>query len=117
MLAANRSPEFSSRDGINEVIKLSVMPRLEFLGAAEPIDRYTTGGVSATAAADVFLGAQAVLLPGEGAAPTALSALHRIYDGGAPELDIGSPLNSGVFLVSADVADFTTPTPTPSSTR
>ena len=48
-----------------------------------------------------------MLLHGEGAKPT-LSASYsrRIYDGGAPELDVGSPLNSAVFYASADVKGF-----------
>src|ERR1700720_1929622 len=54
-----------------------------------------------------FLGAQVVLLAGEGAKPT-LSASYsrRVYDGGAPELDIGSPRNSSVVYASADVKGF-----------
>src|ERR1700686_3531069 len=34
---AHDSPEFSSRYSFNEVIKLAVAPRLQFLVAAEPI--------------------------------------------------------------------------------
>src|SRR6202035_146155 len=53
------------------------------------------------------LGAQVVLMPGEGAKPTlAVSYSRRAYDGGAPELDFGSPRNSSVFYASADVKGF-----------
>jgi hypothetical protein len=107
VLYANDSPEFSSRLGFNEVIKLSVAPRLELLAAAEPIAHYTSGGIAANSVADVFFGAQAVIAHGEGARPTvAVSYFHRAYDGGAPEVDFGSPVNSGLLLASADVKGF-----------
>jgi hypothetical protein len=106
-LAANHSPEFSSRYGLNEVVKLSVAPRLELLASGEPVARFTTDGKTANRVADVFLGAQAVLSRGEGSKPTiAASYFHRVYDGGAPELDFGSPTNSFLILASADVKGF-----------
>src|SRR5579863_9373212 len=106
-LGATNSPEFSTRVEYNEVIKLAVTRRLEFIESSEPAVHYTVNGVSANGVAEVFLGAQVVLLPGEGAKPT-LSASYsrRIYDGGAPELDFGSPRNSLVFYASADVKGF-----------
>ena len=101
------SPEFSSRYGLDEVIKLSVAPRLEFLAVSEPIAHFTTGGISANRVADIFLGAQGVVYHGEGVKPTlALSYFHRAYDGGAPEFDYGSPTNSFLILASADVKGF-----------
>jgi hypothetical protein len=107
VLGASHSGEFSSRTAFNEVIKLSVVPRLELLAAAEPVVHYRTEGITANGVAEVFLGAQAVLNPGEGAKPTvALSYFHRAYDGGAPELDFGSPANSVLLLASADVKGF-----------
>jgi len=106
-LGATDSPEFSSRESLNEVVKLSVVPRLELLASAEPIAHYTAEGTTANRVADVFLGAQGVLFRGEGATPTlAASYFHRVYDGGAPELDYGSPTNSFLVLASADVKDF-----------
>jgi hypothetical protein len=106
-LGATNSPEFSTRYEFNEVIKLAVTPRLEFIEASEPAVHYTLNGTSANGIAEVFLGAQFVLMHGKGAKPT-LSASYsrRIYDGGAPELDVGSPLNSMVFYASADVKGF-----------
>jgi hypothetical protein len=107
LLGASQSPEFSSRYGFNEVMKLSVAPRLELLASGEPIAHYTAEGQTANSVADVFLGAQAVLSHGEGATPTvAVSYFHRVYDGGAPELDFGSPTNSILILASADVKGF-----------
>src|ERR1700741_5323174 len=69
-LGATDSPEFSSRFGINEVMKLSVARRLELLASVEPFVHSVAGGRSANGTAEVFLGAQAVLSPGEGAKPT-----------------------------------------------
>lgn len=106
-LGAATSREFSTRYEFNEVIKLAVSRRLEFIESSEPAVHYTLNGVSANGVAEVFLGAQVVLAPGEGARPT-LSASYsrRVYDGGAPELDVGSPLNSSVLYASADVKGF-----------
>ncbi|HZV88783.1 MAG TPA: hypothetical protein VFF95_14635 [Candidatus Binatus sp.] len=101
------SPEFSSRYSFDEVIKLAVAPRLEFLAVTEPVAHFTAGGTTANRAADIFLGAQAVLYHGEGPKPTlAVSYFHRAYDGGAPEFDYGSPTNSFLLLASADVKGF-----------
>ncbi len=106
-LGASDSPKFSSRYGFNEVMKLSVVPRLELLASAEPIARYAADGKTANSVADVFLGAQLVVIHGEGATPTvAVSYFHRIYDGGAPEVNFGSPTNSFLVLASADVKGF-----------
>jgi hypothetical protein len=106
-IGATHSPEFISRTALNETMKLSVMPRLEFIASAEPYVRSRADGVSANGVAEVFVGAQAVLNPGEGAKPTvAVSYFHRAYDGGAPELDFGSPENSFLLLASADVKGF-----------
>jgi hypothetical protein len=106
-LGATNSPEFSTRYEFNEVVKLAVSRRLEFIESSEPAVHYTVNGLAANGTAEVFLGAQAVLFAGEGAKPTlSASYVRRVYDGGAPELDIGSPLNSSVFYASADVKGF-----------
>lgn len=106
-LPAYDSPEFSSRYSLNEVVKLAVAPRLEFLLAAEPIAHFTADRVTANRVADISLGAQGVLYRGEGAKPTlAVSYFHRVYDGGAPEFDFGSPKNSFLVMASADVKGF-----------
>ncbi len=74
---------------------------------AEPIAHFTTDGTTANRVADIFVGAQGVLYHGEGATPTlAASYFHRMYDGGAPEFDYGSPTNSFLVLASADVKGF-----------
>jgi hypothetical protein len=74
---------------------------------AEPIAHFTAAGTTANRVADIFLGAQFVLHRGEGAKPTlAVSYFHRVYDGGAPEFDFGSPTNSVLILASGDVKGF-----------
>jgi hypothetical protein len=106
-LGASHSPEFSSRYGFNEVTKLSVAPRLELIASAEPVVHYRVDGASANGSAEVFLGAQAVVSHAEGSKPTiAASYFRRVYDGGVPEIDFGSPRNSFLVLTSADVKGF-----------
>jgi hypothetical protein len=107
ILGATDSAEFSTRYEFNEVIKLAVSRRLEFIEASEPLVHYTAEGITANGTAEVFLGAQVVLMPGEGTKPTlAASYSRRLYDGGAPELDFGSPRDSSVLYASADVKGF-----------
>src|SRR5690242_3918827 len=68
--ASHHSPEFSSRVGLNEVIKLSVVPRLELLAAAEPVAHFAGNGATANKTGDVFFGVQGVISLGEGSRPT-----------------------------------------------
>jgi hypothetical protein len=106
-LGATSSPEFSTYYEFNEVIKLAVSRRVEFIESSAPAAHSTLAGVSANGVGDVFLGALVVLLPGEGARPT-LSASYsrRVYGGNTSDLDVGSPLNSSIFYASADVKGF-----------
>ena len=107
VLGATFSPEFSTRYGFNEVIKLAVAPRLEFFSSLEPAVHFTASGNSANGMGEVFVGVQAVIIPGAGRKPTvSVSYTRRSYDGHAPELDLGSPRNSLLFLVSGDVKGF-----------
>jgi hypothetical protein len=107
VLGASHSPEFSSRCGFNEVMKLSVSPRLELITSAEPLVHDRADGTSANGTAEVFLGAQAVVSYGEGSKPTiSASYFRRVYDGGVPEVDFGSPRNAFLVLASADVKGF-----------
>jgi hypothetical protein len=106
-LGATVSPEFSTYYEFNEVIKLAVSRRIEFIESSAPAAHSTLAGISANNVGDVFLGAQVVLLPGEGAKPTlSASYIRRVYSGSAPDLDVGSPLNSSIFYASADVKGF-----------
>lgn len=106
-LRATSSPEFSNYIEFNEVIKLAVSPRIEFIESSSPVAHSRVAGVPSNGVGDVFLGAQGVLLPGRGAKPTlAASYLRRVYSGSTPDLDVGSPLNSAIVYASADVKNF-----------
>jgi hypothetical protein len=106
-ISAWHSPEFSARFGLSETIKLAVSQRLQLLAVTDPAARYKSEGQLGTGLADYFLGGQAVAHAGNGANPTvAVSYLRRVYDGPAPELDYGSPIDSVLFLASADVWGF-----------
>lgn len=106
-LGARESAEFSTYFEFNEVIKLAVSRRIELFEASQPVVHHTANGLSANGAGDVSLGAQFVLLPGEGAKPTlSASYLRRVYEGPAPNLDLGSAKNSVVLYASADVKGF-----------
>jgi hypothetical protein len=108
-LGAVASPEFGTRIGINQVTKLTVLPRLEFFVQTEPyihssdskgLDRQIHPG-------EVFVGSQAIVLPGDGPRPTvAVSYVRRLYESPAPELDLGTFRESGAILVSDDLAGF-----------
>jgi hypothetical protein len=108
-LGATTSPEFGTRIGINQVTKLTVVPRLELLVLTEPYihSSNSKGGDKEIHPGEVFAGAQAVLLPGDGTRPTiAVSYIRRLYESPAPELDIGTNRQSGAILVSDDLAGF-----------
>ena len=79
LLPAYRSPEFSSRYSLNEVVKLSVAPRFQLLTVAEPVVHFTADRTTANRVGDIFLGAQGVVYHGEGAKPTlAVSYFRRV---------------------------------------
>ena len=107
ILAAWNSPEVSSQQSLNEVIKFSVSRWIELLASTSPFAHSSAVDQPAYGTGDVALGAQAVVHHGEGAQPTvAFSYFGRVYSGDAPDLDIGSFRNSGLILVSADVKGF-----------
>src|ERR1035441_9336973 len=58
VLGATDSPEFSTRYEWNEVIKLAVSRRLEFVESSEPLVHYTAQRITANGTAEVFLGAK-----------------------------------------------------------
>jgi hypothetical protein len=107
LMSAWSSPEFSSQSSFNEVAKITVTQRVEFLAASEPFARSRIDGESANGTGDTALGVQAVAYEGQGIRPTiAVSYFGRVYDGDAPDIDIGSYRNSLVLLFSADVKGF-----------
>lgn len=104
ILGAQHSEEFADRTGINEVMKFTVAKRLELLVQSEPAVFSDLGDHHSRAAGGLSLGAQAVLLPGNERRPTlAISYFRTVYDGTAPDLDIGSSRNSALFLLSTDI--------------
>jgi hypothetical protein len=108
-LGAVTSPEFGTRIGINQVTKLAVAERLELFVMTEPYvhSSDSSGGDKQIHPGEVWLGAQAVLLPADGARPTiAVSYVRRLYESPAPELDIGTNRQSGTLLLSNDVVGF-----------
>ncbi len=106
-LGATQSPGFSSRYSLNEILKLSVTPRLEFIAGGEPLARFTSAGDTATHVGGAGLGAQALLLHGEGGLPAlAVSYIRSIYNGDVADLDLGSPVNAALFLTSFEVKGF-----------
>jgi hypothetical protein len=109
-LYADTSPEVSQQFSLNQVTKLTVLPRLEVLGLFEPYV-YSRGtvvnGLPGSQPGSVAGGVQAVVFPGEGAKPTiSLSYIHTFYLGRAPDVDIGTSNQSVLFLWSEDLGGF-----------
>jgi hypothetical protein len=105
ILAAWRSPEFSSQTSLVEVVKFAPWRRIELLAASGPFVHSDTHPKTGTG--DQSLGVQGVVRQGINARPTvALSYFRRVLDGGTPDLDMGSAGNSIILLGSADVKGF-----------
>lgn len=106
-LYATHSPEFSERLGIEQVSKLAVDKRAQFLALFEPFTHSTGAQVSGNRPGEVFTGMQAVILAGDEKRPT-LSAqyLRRLYASPAPELDLGTFVQSATLLLSGNLAGF-----------
>src|SRR5258708_2452079 len=66
VLYAEDSQEFSSRFGINQVTKLTVHPRVEFLVQSEPWVRSRLGADKQVDPGDVLAGFQAAVMQGHG---------------------------------------------------
>src|SRR3984957_17081774 len=80
-LGAATSPEFDTRIGVNQVTKLTVLPRLEFFVQTEPYIHSSLGQDREIHPGEVFVGAQTVLLTGAPAWPTiAVSYVRRLYE-------------------------------------
>lgn len=104
ILGAQHSGEFADRTAMNEVVKFAPARRLQLLVASEPAVFSDLGDRHSRDAGGISLGAQAVLLPGNERRPTlSVSYFRTVYDGTAPDLDIGSSRNSALVLFSADL--------------
>lgn len=105
---ASDSAEFASQSSVNQVTKLTVNSRLQFMALFEPY-AYSkiSGGENDSDAGGVSAGIQAVLLPGKEKRPTvSASYIRLLYAGTAPDTDIGTAKNTVILLVSTDAAGF-----------
>jgi hypothetical protein len=106
-LYAAGSQEFANQFSLNQVTKLTVAPRLQLLTSWQPFAYSNADRDHVVQPGDLALGAQAVLLPGTGTRPTiAVSYFGRVYEGTAPDTDIGSFSQSALLLISGDRAGF-----------
>src|ERR1700761_6789788 len=106
-LYAEHSPEFSKRLGLNQVTKLTLDRWVELLVLTEPFTHSTGAQVSGNRPGEVFAGMQAVFLHGEGKRPTISGQyLRRLYASPAPELDLGTFVQSATLLLSDDLVGF-----------
>jgi hypothetical protein len=107
ILGAGDSSEFDTRLGINQVTKLTVLPRLELFLQSEPLVRSRNVNDTELQPGEVFAGFQGVLLPGNDSRPTvSVSYTRRLYASPAPELDLGTFRQNGLLLVSFDLKGF-----------
>jgi len=107
VLYATDSPEFSKRLGINQATKLSINERMEVLALFEPFTHSTGAAVSGNRPGEVFAGMQAVILSGNDERPTISGQyLRRLYASPAPELDLGTFVQSATILLSDDRGGF-----------
>jgi len=106
-LYAAKSPEFSRRFGFEQVTKLSMDDRVQFLALFEPITHSTGASFSGNRPGEVFAGMQTVILPSEDNRPTiSIQYLRRLYASPAPELDLGTFVQSATILLSDDLGSF-----------
>lgn len=103
LLGATGSAEFSSYYEIDQTAKFAVNRRFEFIESSQPEAHFEFAGKSSDSLSEVEVGAQAVIMPGEGMRPTvAVSYSRRVYGGSAPDLDTGSARDYAVLYVSGD---------------
>jgi hypothetical protein len=96
-LGAVTSPGFGTRIGMNQVTKLTVLPRLELFMQTEPYVQSSDrkGKDKEIHPGEVFVGTQAILVSGDGTRPTiAMSYVRRLYESPAPELDLAKAAQS-----------------------
>lgn len=106
-LFAEDSTEFSNRFGVDQVIKLAVLPRLELFLQSESLVVSKSEDRIAVREGEVFAGVQTVLLSGTESRPTvSISYIRRLHVSAAPELDIGTFRQSATILVSDDLRGF-----------
>jgi len=100
-LYATESGEFSTRKGVNQVTKLAVMPRIEFLLQSEPLIGSHGSAHMANRPGEVFAGVQGVIFGGDQQRLTiAASYIRRLHQSPAPELDSGTFRQGALLLIS-----------------
>jgi hypothetical protein len=101
------SGDFTSQVSVNQVTKLTVTDRLQFIVQMEPYAHTRQDGAGSNDFGGVGAGVQGVLFKGDGATPTiAVSYLRPVAGGTAADIDIGSSDQSASLLVSADFGAF-----------
>jgi len=106
-LYANQSPEFTTRLGIEQVTKLTVVDRVQLMALFEPFTHSTGAAVSGNRPGEVFAGMQVMVLRGDEGRPTISDQyLRRLYASPAPELDLGTFVQSASVLMSDDLGGF-----------
>ena len=107
VLFAEDSTEFSKRFGIEQVTKLSVLPRLELFLQSEPLAFSQSESQTAVHEGEVFAGVQSVLFVGNESRPTvSISYVRRVHTSVAPELDVGTFRQSASILLSEGLHGF-----------
>lgn len=103
ILHAVNSTEFSRRIAIEQVTKISIDSRIEFLAVFEPIANSAADVLPVNEPGDIAAGVQVVAIPGKGSRPTiAAQYLRRLYSGSATDLDLGSFVQSAAIFASGD---------------
>lgn len=101
-LYAAGTPGMTAQLSLNQMTRLAVHPRLEFISLWEPWARSSPRGDNEPGG--VGFGAQAVVLTGKRSRPTlSVGYLHALYAGRAPSLDVGSAFQSALIMLNADV--------------
>jgi len=100
-LDATNSGEFSNRAGVNQVTKLAVTHRIEFLLQSEPLVGSQDSAHTADRPGEVFAGVQGILIGGAQQRLTvAGSYFRRLHQSPAPELDTGTFRQDALVLMS-----------------
>ena len=91
-LYASDSAEFATQLGINQVTKLAVNSRFQFIALSQPYAHSkVAGGERSSDPGAVSVGVQGVLSQGKGKRPTvSASYIRLLYGGTAPDIDIGT---------------------------
>ena len=76
------------------------------LALSEPFTHSTGAAVSGNRLGEIFAGIQTVILPGAERPTISVQYLRRLYASRAPELDLGTFVQSATILLSDDLGGF-----------